>query len=67
MSKRLLTLLLILAVIAGAVGAVASVAMVISAVQFLEWGRVVFYSVTTGFCVEVIVLAIGRLRKGEQA
>ncbi len=57
--------LLILAVIAGVAGAALSVGMVISAVQFSEWGRVVLYAVTTAVCVEMSVLAIGKLKNKE--
>lgn len=67
MRKQLVTVLMIIAVIAGICGAALSVAMVISAVQFSEWGRVVLYSVTTAVCVEMVVLAIGKLRGKESS
>ena len=65
MKHKLLTILLVLVIIAGVVGAALSVGMVISAVQFSEWGRVVLYCVTTGVCVEAVVLAIGKLKNKE--
>lgn len=67
MKQKLLTAFLILAVIAGIGGAAVSVAMVIRAVQWSEWGRVVLYSVTMAVCVEMTVLAIGKLRNHENA
>lgn len=65
MKQKLWTVLLILAVIAGIAGAALSVAMVIRAVQWSEWGRVVLYSVAMAVCVEMTVLAIGKLRNHE--
>ena len=65
--KKTLRGFLILAVVAGIAGAALSVAMVISAVQFGEWGRVVLYSVTTAVCLEMALLAIGKLRSKESA
>jgi len=53
--KAKMLLLLLLGVIFVA-GAGLSVAMLISAISFLEWGRVVLYSVTLGICVEAAVL-----------
>lgn len=67
MNRKLLIAILLLAVFAGIAGAAASVAMVIRAVQWGEWGRVVLYCLTTGVCVEMAVLAIGRLKNRETA
>ena len=65
--KKVICVLLILIAISGVVGAAVSVGMVISALQFSEWGRVVLYSVTTAVCVEMTVLAVGKLRSKESA
>lgn len=47
------------------VGAGLCVAMLVRAVQFLEWGRVVLYSVCLAVCVEAAVLSLLRI-KGEK-
>ena len=60
--KKVVSALLILAVIAGIAGTAVSVGMVARAVQWSEWGRVVLYSVTLAACVEMAVLAFGKLR-----
>ena len=67
MKQKAIFLLLLIASI-GCIGAAAlSVAMLISAVQFGEWGRVLVYSVTTAFSVEMAVLSIGKLKNKEKA
>lgn len=65
MKPGFMSAVLILAVVLGIAGAAVSVGMVISAVQFREWGRVVLYSITTAVCVEMTVLAIGKLKSKE--
>ena len=67
MSRKLLAVFLIIAVIAGVAGAVLSVVMVISAFQFSEWGRVLFYGVTMIICAEMAVLALLKLRSKESS
>ena len=67
MKKKVLVVCLILAAIAGVGGAAVSVGLLISAVSFCEWGRVVLYSVTTAVCLEMALLAIGKLRSKESA
>ncbi len=65
--KRVFTVLLILLIVAGLIGAGVSVGLVISAVQFGELGRVVFYCVTLAICVEMAVLAALKLKNKETA
>lgn len=60
--KRLLFLLIGIACIAGAA---LCVAMLVSAVQFLEWGRVILYSVCLAVCVEAAVLSLSKLKTGK--
>ena len=62
--KSKIVAFLLLAIL-GIVGAGLSVAMLISSVAFLEWGRVVLYSVTLAVCVEMAVLCISRLKSGK--
>lgn len=63
--KKLYIILLLLVVVAGVVGAAVSVAMLVRAVQWSEWGRVIFYSFIIALCVEMTVLSISRLRNQE--
>lgn len=67
MNRKLLVVLLIAAAIAGICGAGLSVAMLIRALQWSEWGRVILYCGTTGICVEMTVIAIGKLKNKENA
>ena len=62
--KKVLVACLILVIVAGVAGAGLSVAMLIRAVEWSEWGRVILYSVTVAVCVEMVVLAVGKLREG---
>lgn len=48
------------------VGAGLCVAMLVSAVQFLEWGRVVLYSVCLAVCTEAAVLCLMQLKENKQ-
>lgn len=64
MAKWIKTLL-ILAVIAGVVGVALSIAMIVRAVQWQEWGRVFLYLVTAIVSLEMIVLAVSKLREKE--
>ena len=57
--------LLWLAVILGAVGIGLSVTMIVSAVQFMEWGRVVLYFITAIVSLEILLLALGKLKNKE--
>lgn len=59
---KLKNMLFVIMIVAGIIGAGLSVAMLISSVAFLEWGRVVLYSVTLAVCVEMAVLCISRLK-----
>ena len=59
-SRKLLFLLVGVLCIAGAG---LCVAMLISTVRFLEWGRVVLYSVCLAVCVEAADLAIRQMKK----
>ena len=47
-------------------GAGLCVAMLVRAVQFLEWGRVVLYSVCLAVCVEAAVLSLTQLKENKQ-
>ena len=57
--------LLWLAVILGAVGIGLSVTMIVSAVQFMEWGRVILYFITGTVSLEILVLALAKLKNKE--
>ena len=48
------------------VGAGLCVAMSVSAVKFLEWGRVVLYSVCLAVCVEASVLCLTQMKGKKQ-
>ncbi len=56
---------LVLLTVLGAAGAVLSVGMLISAIRFLEWGRVILYCVTLAVSVELALLNILKLKPGE--
>ena len=57
--------LLWLAVILGAVGIGLSVMMIVSAVQFMEWDRVVLCFITAIASLEILLLALGKLKNKE--
>ena len=57
--------LLWLAVILGAVGIGLSVTMIVSAVQFMEWGRVILYFITGTVSLEILLLALAKLKNKE--
>ena len=65
--RKFLTVILILAAVAGVIGAALSGAMVIRAVQWSEWGRVIVYCFSAAVCVEMTVLAVGKLKNKENA
>ena len=67
MNRKLTLVLLIVAAIAGICGAGLSVAMLIRAIEWSEWGRVILYCGTTGLCVEMSLIAIGKLKNQENA
>ena len=48
------------------VGAGLCVAMLVRAVQWLEWGRVILYSVCLAVCVECAVLILLNLKKKKE-
>ena len=58
--KKILFLLIGILCVAGAA---ACVAMLVSAVRFLEWGRVILYSVCLAVCVEAAILILNRLKQ----
>ena len=64
MSKGMKALLW-LAVILGAVGIGMSVTMIVSAVQFMEWGRVILYFITGTVSLEILLLALAKLKNKE--
>ena len=47
----------------GIIGTIASVVMLISAVQFMEWGRVLLYFMTMAVSAEVLIWSALQLRK----
>ncbi len=61
--KKFVSILLVLLLSAGIVGIILSIAMLVRAVQWMEWGRVVLYSVTALVGLEMILLVILKLRK----
>lgn len=67
MKSKWMFVLLTVGVIAGICGAGLSVAMLIRALQWSEWGRVILYCGTTGICVEMAVIAVGKLKEHEKA
>ena len=58
--KKILLLVIGILCIAGTA---ACVAMLVSAVRFLEWGRVILYSVCLAVCVEAAILSLNRLKQ----
>ena len=62
MTKKVLAIIF---AVVGIVGAALSVGMLISAIRFLEWGRVILYCVTLAVCVELAVLNILKLKPGK--
>jgi len=47
----------------GIIGVIASVVMLVSAVRFMEWGRVLLYFVTMVISGEVLIWSALKLRK----
>ena len=60
------TILRLISGIVFIIGAGLSVAMLVSAVQFLEWGRVVLYAVCLAVCVEAAVLSLSGIGRKER-
>ena len=63
MLKKILSILF---TIVCTVGAGLCVVMLVRAVQSLEWGRVVLYSVCLAVCVEVVFLLLSNLKGSKE-
>ena len=46
------------------IGVIASVVMLLSAIRFMEWGRVIAYFMTAAVSVELLIWSALKLRKG---
>lgn len=58
-------ILLLLVGIVCVVGAALCVIMLIQAVRFLEWGRVILYSVCLGVCAEAAALSFSGMKRNK--
>lgn len=60
---RMKMLLFVGLLLLGIIGVIASVVMLVSAVRFMEWGRVLLYFVTMVISGEVLIWSALKLRK----